>query len=169
MKRTILFTALVAFIAFSSQAQKSSVTTPVAAPAAVTLQNAPADNPNAPKFEFEEETHNFGELNEGDPAVTNFVFKNMGKEPLIIKNARASCGCTVPSWPREPILPGDEGTIKVSYNTKGRPGGINKTITITSNASTPSKVLRITGKVVKAPVTPSSPEKKPNMLQTPKQ
>ena len=75
---------------------------------------------------------------------------------MIISNARGSCGCTVPTWPKEPIKPGTEGVIKVKYDTN-RPGPINKSVTITSNAKTPTKVLRIKGNVE---VPQTSPEKK---------
>ena len=103
------------------------------------------------KIEFTKEVHDYGKLNyAGDPFCT-FDFKNTGNEPLIISNVKRSCGCTVPTWPKEPIVPGATGTIKVKYDTK-RPGPINKSITITSNAiNTPTKVLRIKGEVGQAP------------------
>ncbi len=132
-------------------------------------QEEPEPNPNAPEFKFEKEVHDFGEVPEGPKAVYEFVFTNVGKEPLIIKSARASCGCTVPSWPREPILPGQSEKIKVSYNTQGRPGTINKTVTITSNAKTPTKHIRIKGKVKPKPkAPPGTPVKEPAIIQTPK-
>lgn len=100
-----------------------------------------------PEIEFEKEVHDFGKLQAGADAVVNFKFKNTGNEPLIISNARGSCGCTVPEWPREPIAPGQSGSIKVSYDSK-RIGPINKSVTITSNsASNPNKVIRIKGNV----------------------
>jgi len=103
------------------------------------------------KIEFVKEVHDYGKLKyAGDPFCT-FDFKNTGNEPLIISNAKGSCGCTVPTWPKEPIAPGATGTIKVKYDTK-RPGPINKSVTITSNAiNTPTKVLRIKGEVGQAP------------------
>lgn len=94
-------------------------------------------NPNGPKFQFiNGETHDFGTVKEGPAAEYAFEFKNVGKEPLIITNAQASCGCTTPEWPKEPILPGKKGKILVRYNTQGRPGPIDKTVWITSNAVT---------------------------------
>lgn len=93
-------------------------------------------NPKAPKFEFKGgETHDFGNLKEGPQAEYAFEFKNTGKEPLIISNASASCGCTTPEWPKEPVMPGKTGKITVRYNTQGRPGPFNKTVFITSNAA----------------------------------
>ncbi len=107
-------------------------------------------NPNAAEFRFDNERHDFGELDEGPKATHEFSFTNVGKEPLIITNARASCGCTVPKWPKEPILPGQSSSIKVEYNTKGRPNSFNKAITITSNAKSRTKVIYIKGFVKKA-------------------
>jgi len=106
---------------------------------------------------FEETTHDFGQLKQYGNATTEFVFKNTGNSPLIISNARGSCGCTVPTWPREPIAPGATAVIKVKYDSK-RIGPINKTVTITSNATnTPSKVIRIKGNISAAPKEPTTP------------
>lgn len=103
-----------------------------------------------PEIEFEKEVHDFGKLQVGADAVVDFKFKNTGNEPLIISNARGSCGCTVPEWPREPIAPGQSASIKVSYDSK-RIGPINKSVTITSNAaSNPNKVIRIKGNIDQA-------------------
>lgn len=99
------------------------------------------------EFEFEEESFDFGMVQEGDQAQHEFKFKNTGETPIVITNVRASCGCTTPHWTKEPIPPGGEGTIKASYNSKGRPGVFNKSITITSNAVESRKVLFIKGVV----------------------
>lgn len=94
-------------------------------------------NKNAPKFEFNDVTHDFGTVPEG-PSVTHmFEFKNTGKEPLIIQNVTASCGCTSPDWPKQPILPGKSSTIKVVYSTERRVGPFSKDIFIKSNAANP--------------------------------
>ena len=105
-----------------------------------------------PKIEFKEETINYGEVEKGkDDGIRVFEFTNTGDAPLIIKNAKSSCGCTVPEWPKEPIAPGAKGTIRVKYDTN-RPGPINKSVTITSNAiNEPNKVIRIKGEVGPAP------------------
>uniref|UniRef100_UPI003216CACF DUF1573 domain-containing protein n=1 Tax=uncultured Draconibacterium sp. TaxID=1573823 RepID=UPI003216CACF len=100
------------------------------------------------KISFEEKTHDFGSFKESDGSqTTTFTFKNEGDAPLILSNVRASCGCTTPKWTREPVAPGAEGEIKVSYNPKNRPGSFNKSVTVTSNAEVKTVVLRITGKV----------------------
>ncbi len=109
---------------------------------------------NKPKFSFKEVTHNFDNIKEEDGLATcQFDFKNVGSQPLVIHNVRASCGCTTPDWTRKPILPGGSGYIKVTYNPKGRPGTFNKTITVTSNAVSANTVLRISGNVIPRPKT----------------
>ncbi|MBO4362113.1 MAG: DUF1573 domain-containing protein [Paludibacteraceae bacterium] len=80
---------------------------------------------------FEKTDHDFGKINEADGKVTTvFTFKNEGMEPLVLSNVRASCGCTTPKWPRQPIEPGQTGEITVTYNPNGRPGRFTKTVTI---------------------------------------
>ncbi len=132
------------------------VANPEAAPAAI--------NPNAPKIKFKEELYNFKEVPEGPQVTHEFSFTNTGKEPLILTNVRASCGCTTPSWPKEPILPGKDGTILVTYNTQGRPGAFTKTITINSNADEANKVITIKGDVIKEDPNKSVPMEQPSML-----
>lgn len=121
-------------------------------------------NPNAPKIEFKETEYDFKEVEEGPQAKHEFVFKNTGKEPLILSNVKASCGCTTPSWPKEPILPGQDAKILVTYNTQGRPGTFTKSITITSNATEETKVIYIKGKVNTVPEKNTVPVKENNML-----
>lgn len=112
---------------------------------------------SGPKIEFKEETINYGEVEKGkDDGIRVFEFTNTGDQPLIIKNAKSSCGCTVPEWPKEPIQPGKKGYIKVQYNMN--PGPISKTITIETNAVNKENgmiPLRIKGTViVKEEVSP---------------
>ena len=119
--------------------------------ASIVSVNATAQIEKGAKIEFSKETHDYGNIKyDGDP-YCNFEFKNTGDEPLIISNAKGSCGCTVPEWPKEPIAPGAKGSIRVKYDTN-RPGPINKSVTITSNAlNEPNKVIRIKGEVGPAP------------------
>ena len=90
-------------------------------------------------------TYEFGKVQQGDMVVHEYKFKNSGNEVLLIENALASCGCTVPEFSRDPIQPGEEGVIKVSFNTTGLKGHQNKTITINSNAKINPKVLNLRG------------------------
>ncbi len=109
-------------------------------------------------IDFEKEIHDYGTMKQHGDGGCEFVFTNNGTEPLIISNARGSCGCTVPNWPKEPIAPGKTGVIKVNYDTK-RVGPINKSVTITSNAgNAPTKVIRIKGKIEAAPTAPVAPK-----------
>ncbi len=99
------------------------------------------------KFEFEVTEHDFGTVTEGELATKVFAFKNVGDAPIVISNVKASCGCTTPEWPKEPVMPGETGQIKAVYNSKNRPGAFFKTITITSNATEPNAMLKIKGTV----------------------
>ena len=104
-----------------------------------------------PELTFEKTVHDFGQMKQHGDASTEFKFTNTGNEPLIISNAKGSCGCTVPNWPKEPIKPGESNVVKVKYDSK-RVGPINKSVTITSNASNaPTKVIRIKGNIAAAP------------------
>ncbi|MBC3542333.1 DUF1573 domain-containing protein [Rufibacter sediminis] len=97
---------------------------------------------------FEKDLHDFGNVTEGVQAVYEFKFKNTGNQPVIISHVQASCGCTTPEWPKEAILPGKTGVVKAGYNSAGRPGAFNKTLTVTSNSTTDTKSLFIKGTVV---------------------
>jgi len=100
-----------------------------------------------PEFKFEETMYEFGTVNEGDMVNHTFTFTNSGEAPLIIKNAVASCGCTVPNWPKEPIAPGETGEIEVNFNSQGKPNQQTKTITITANTEPTITKLTIKGMV----------------------
>ncbi len=127
---------------------------------AATALNAQTTIEKGPKISFSKEVHDYGNIKyDGDPNCS-FEFTNTGDEPLIISNAKGSCGCTVPEWPKEPIAPGAKGTIKVKYDTK-RSGPINKSVTISTNVVTGKDelgnkiyydaVIRIKGEVGPAP------------------
>ena len=105
---------------------------------------------------FNKTTHDFGKINEADGRVTTvFVCKNEGMTPLVLTNVKASCGCTTPKWTREPIAPGEAGEITVTYNPNGRPGRFQKSITVTSNASSEPVRLYIKGEVIPKPAQPT--------------
>ncbi|MBI9038344.1 MAG: DUF1573 domain-containing protein [Bacteroidales bacterium] len=115
------------------------------------------DNPNAPVIDFEKLVHDYGTIYQNGNGVCKFQFTNTGKEPLILSKPKSSCGCTVPTWPKHPILPGQTDEIKVTYATK-RIGPINKNVTIYSNAKNKQVILRIKGKVIAKP-SETLPEK----------
>lgn len=101
-----------------------------------------------PEAKFTKKEHDFGTIKEEIGSVaTQFEFTNTGKTPLIIQRVSASCGCTTPSYTREPVLPGKKGEIDVKYSTVARPGNFNKTITVYTNVPDTVYVLTIKGNV----------------------
>ena len=109
-----------------------------------------------PKIVFDKTQHDFGKVNEGDGAASyDFQFTNVGTTPLIIQSVKTPCDCTTPEWTKQPIRPGETGFIKVSYDVKGRPGVIDKTITVHSNSSSSPDNLRIIGEVIPVERHPS--------------
>ena len=109
-----------------------------------------------PKIVFDKLQHDFGKVNEGDGAASyDFAFKNTGTTPLIIQDVKTTCGCTTPEWTKQPIRSGESGFIRVSYDVKGRPGVIDKTITVHSNGSSAPVSLRIIGEVIPVERHPS--------------
>jgi hypothetical protein len=98
-------------------------------------------------MKFKEETHNFGKIEQGKPVTQEFVFTNVGTEPIIISNVSASCGCTTPSYTKDPVLPGKTGSVKATYNAAAM-GAFNKSITVFSNAESPTLTLFLKGEVV---------------------
>lgn len=124
MKKVILSMAVVVCSMFAVNAQDAV--------------KAAEANPNAAEISFVTETIDYGTIEHNADGNREFKFKNSGKEPLIITNCQGSCGCTVPTWPKEPIKPGASASIKVHYATD-RVGQFEKTITVTSNAKTPDR------------------------------
>lgn len=107
--------------------------------------------PNAdqlPVLTFEKEEHDFGTIKEGEVVMYDFKFTNTGKTDMIISNARGSCGCTQPEWPREPIAPGKSGVMKVGFNSTGKPGQNKKAVTIIYNGYPSKKVIYINANVL---------------------
>ena len=148
MKKSIALASLALVMAFTVSAQEKK------APAT----QAPADMKNAPEMTLEVEEYNFGTIKQGESVTREFTFTNTGKEPLIITNAQGSCGCTVPQYPKEPIAPKGKGVIKVTFNSAGKSGMQDKTITLTSNAKNSPKILHMKG-TVEVPA-PSAVEQK---------
>jgi hypothetical protein len=106
----------------------------------------------APVISFDNSTYDFKKIKEQDGlATTVFKFKNTGNAPLVINRVQASCGCTTPTWTKEPVLSGKTGEITVSYNPLNRPGSFIKTISVFSNAGTAPTLLTIKGEVVPKP------------------
>lgn len=108
------------------------------------------DIPNGPITEitFTETEFDFGTVNEGEKISHVFTFKNTGDVPLILSSAKGSCGCTVPRWPKEPILPGETASIEVSFNSKNKKGKRNQKVTLTANTNPAQSFLYLKGEVL---------------------
>ena len=152
--KTILKTLSVTFLLFTSlsssmQAQEKK-----------TLDNIGNDNPNQANFKFEKTDYDFGTIKQGESITYEFKFSNTDGEPIIISKAEGSCGCTVPQWPKEPIMKGQTSAIKVTFNSTGKLGMQDKTVTITSNAKDNPMVIHLKGNVEKPIQQPESQDKK---------
>jgi Protein of unknown function (DUF1573) len=116
--------------------QMEGKNTPTPSPAATPAQPVePEVKPEGPLpvLLFESTDHDFGNIKEGDKVTHIYKFKNTGEVPLIIQDAKPSCGCTAPDWTKTPIPPGEEGFVKAEFDSQGKPGAQNKTITVTAN------------------------------------
>ena len=109
---------------------------------------ASAQTDNKAEFKFVEEKHDFGKVPQGKPVTTDFVYTNVGEEPLILTEVKPTCGCTIADYTKTPVKKGAKGSIKITYNAAVE-APFNKTIVVTSNAKTPTKYLVIVGEVVK--------------------
>jgi len=139
MRKSILLAACTVLLAAGSVNAQDKAATPAAAPASTA------------EMVFEAEEFNFGTIKQGESVTHEFTFTNAGKDDLIITNAQGSCGCTVPQYPKEAIQKGGKGTIKVTFNSAGKMGMQDKTVTITSNAKNSPRILHLKGTVEAAP------------------
>ena len=141
----LLFLFSVAISCNSSSDDKAITTDLVASPLTA---NQSAKTVAVPVVEMKETSYDFGEMQQGESVTHDFVLKNTGEADLIISAAKGSCGCTVPQWPKAPISQGEEATIKVTFNSAGKSGKQNKTVTLVTNAIPNTKVITITGNVI---------------------
>ncbi len=140
MKKVIYLLGIMLLIAGAAKAQESTVQ-------------------NGPEIEFDKIVHDYGDVPYNGDGQCEFRFTNTGTEPLLVLKPKSSCGCTVSTWPKDPILPGKSEVIEVTYRTN-RVGNFDKKVTVTSNAvQNPTVVLRIKGRVLNQP-TETLPEKK---------
>lgn len=124
------------------------------------LSNIGNENSNQGDFKFKELEFDFGTIKQGDVVTHEFEFTNNGNEPIIINSAAGSCGCTVPIWPKEPVTKGQKATIKITFNSTGKMGLQDKTVTINSNAKQNPMVLHVKGSVEKPVEQPAVQDKK---------
>jgi hypothetical protein len=144
MKKALLLIIYGLLVVFTGTAQSTAV-----------KSGPPAGSPKEDILQFKESGYSFGKIPQGRPVIHVFEFVNTGKEPLLLENVQASCGCTTPEWSREPITPGAVASVKVGYNAYAE-GHFNKTVTIFYNNGQ-TKTLIISGEVYKLPAT-AAPE-----------
>lgn len=161
--QTLTLLAIVAIFAVSCQtgnsdvrdAARADVETQAVQPAQQVnpvqspTQPAAAAAPTGPTtvMAFAETTFDFGTVDEGEVVSHTYTFTNAGDEPLVLSNAKGSCGCTVPNWPREPIAPGQTADVTVTFNSKNKKGKRNQKVTITANTNPPQSFIYLTGDV----------------------
>jgi len=141
---TLLLSAIV--LASCSNTDDKKITTDLVNNPLTAEKNA--DQVDMPKIELSQDFFDFGEMNQKESVSTEFVIKNTGDAPLLIRSAKGSCGCTVPEWPKEPVAVGEEAVIKVTFNSGNKKGKQNKTVTLVTNAIPSTKVLTIKGTVL---------------------
>lgn len=160
MKRLLVLLVLMTGIASFTYAQSTKKTADVKEVKTATMDNQKMPvNVKGPKMVFEKETVDYGTIEQGSDPYRMFTFVNEGTEPLVISNARGSCGCTVPTYPKEPIMPGATAEIKVRYDTN-RVGPFTKRVTLTTNEGENTRTLTIKGVVEKKVEEPGLPESK---------
>ena len=146
MKKVISMFAMVVLVAIVAKAQKAG----------------------GPVMTFEKTEIDYGTIAQGADPLRKFKFKNTGTEPLVIKTARGSCGCTVPNYKKEPVMPGETAEVEVRYDTQ-RVGGFTKTVTIETNEGDQPRVLTIRGTVNEKKAEEGVPASAPSLISAPKQ
>jgi len=146
MKQLILLLVSLALVSCNSSSDEKTITTDLVN--SPLTANSNAEKVLTPNIEMLETSYNFGEMLQGESVTHDFILKNTGDADLIISAAKGSCGCTVPEWPKTPIAKGEEAAIKVTFNSAGRSGKQNKTVTLVSNAIPNTKVITINGNVI---------------------
>lgn len=146
MKQLILLLVSLALVSCNSSSDEKTITTDLVN--SPLTANSNAEKVLTPNIEMLETSYNFGEIQQGESVTHDFILKNTGDADLLISAAKGSCGCTVPQWPKTPIAKGEEATIKVTFNSAGRSGKQNKTVTLVTNAIPNTKVLTINGNVI---------------------
>lgn len=146
MKQLILLLVSLALVSCNSSSDEKTITTDLVN--SPLTANSNAEKVLTPNIEMLETSYNFGEIQQGESVTHDFILKNTGDADLLVSAAKGSCGCTVPEWPKTPIAKGEEAAIKVTFNSAGRSGKQNKTVTLVTNAIPNTKVLTINGNVI---------------------
>lgn len=143
MKKLVLMVAAIATMAITGCNEKAAATIDEANLTAAAEREAIVGD--FPAMTFSDVEYDFGTVAEGAVVEYEYTFKNTGSAPLIVVNAKGSCGCTVPTWSKEPIAPGEEGSMLVKFNTSGKPNNQTKTITIKANTESGTETVRMKG------------------------
>ena len=146
MKQLILLLVSLALVSCHSSSDEKTITADLVN--SPLTANSNAEKVLTPNIEMLETSYDFGEMLQGESVTHDFILKNTGDADLIISAAKGSCGCTVPQWPKTPIIQGEEATIKVTFNSAGKKGKQNKTVTLVTNAIPNTKVITINGNVI---------------------
>lgn len=157
MKKGILMMAAVAAMVFTSCKDKAADKVQAENVEEAATRDEAANE--FPVMTFEETSFDFGTIQEGEVVEHTFTFTNTGDAPLVLTAAKGSCGCTVPTWPREAIAPGETGEMLVSFNSRGRKNVQNKSVRITANTKSGTETIRIKANVVPAEATSGTPVK----------
>lgn len=157
MKKGILMMAAVATMVFTSCKDKAADKVQAENVEEAATRDEAANE--FPEMTFKETSFDFGTIQEGEVVEHTFTFTNTGDAPLVLTAAKGSCGCTVPTWPREAIAPGETGEMLVSFNSRGRKNVQNKSVRITANTKSGTETIRIKANVIPAEATSGTPVK----------
>jgi hypothetical protein len=141
MKKFLLFISFAALFSCGNSDHSTGI-------GSDSVSNSASGASSLAEIKFEEEVFDFGRITQGEKVSHSFSFRNTGKESLIISGASGSCGCTVPEYPKEPIPPGGTGKIDVVFNSEGKAGMMEKTVTVVTNCEPATKVLRIKADII---------------------
>lgn len=151
IKRTVAMFAIASLVLTTSCKENAALR--IDEETAKEAEIAHADAGKIAVMKFDEVEHDFGTIDQGEVVSYTFTFKNEGTSDLVVSKAKASCGCTVPSYTKTPVKPGETGEVNVEFNSKGKKGNQNKTVTVSANTEEGSQVLKF-----KAVVTPKEGE-----------
>lgn len=142
-----IYILVTSFLVFASSCKEHS--TEVTTNDVMNTKSADGSSNTAlPDMKFEEETHDFGRITQGEKVTFAFRFKNTGSSNLIVSSAHGSCGCTIPEYPKKPILPGEEGVIDVVFASEGKSGIVEKSVTIVTNCEPSTKIIYIKANII---------------------
>jgi hypothetical protein len=145
MKAIYILAATVLFFTIACKEQNTEISTNDV------TNSKSADGNNStdlPEVKFEEETHDFGRITQGEKVTYAFKFKNTGGANLIISSANGSCGCTIPDYPKKPILPGEEGVVNVVFASEGKSGMVEKSVTLVTNCEPSTRIIYIKANII---------------------